>query len=335
MAIFSVNQARQVYVSNHEIATNAESIKKGGVPGTVFVPKEIKEDFYIEAVNGLGEPIRSDRVEPGKVVSVSLAKAKKPKVNKYTIKLSEDILNGEGKVPRGYSFIVKVIFDHFIGMTEVDKYVKIGEVYTRTAMAKKDFCEALCYSLNKNFTNENKIYPLCKIECNHSSDEAVCVTITECVQEWHLGTMASEVLPLHIEIAGVLLDGVVVPWAKVEKTSEDAKDPLTDKALTNGRTIADMEYFYLGERGDIYRNVGWPNVITTKYLVDPDKEYNVIDIQYYWSGDNEDIQHSAKTLTLIGVNDEGGVNETLVKQIGVTLGLSKVFVDGKPTSTAE
>lgn len=326
MAIFSVNQARQVYVAVGDLAKSAESIKKGGVPGTVFVPKEIKEDFYIEAVNGLGEPIRSDRVEPGKVVSVSFTSAKKPKVNKYTITVDDDILDGGSNVPRGYSFIVKVIFDHFIGMTEVDKYVKIGEVYTRKAMSKADFYEALCYSLQKNFTNENKLYPLCEIKHDTSS-----VTVTECVQEWHLGTMASEVLPLHIEIAGVLLDGVVVPWAKVEKTAGDAKDPLTGKALTNGRTIADMEYFYMGERGDIYRNVGWPNVVATKYLVDPDKEYDVLDIQYYWSGDNEDIQHSAKTLTVIA---EKGKLEGKAEAIGKLLGLSKVFVDGKPTSTA-
>lgn len=333
MAIFSVNQARQVYVAVGDLATAATEIKKGGTPGKVFIPSELKgEDFYIEALTGLAEPVRSDRVEPGKVVSVSLAKAKKPKVNKYTIKVEDEILDSNGKVPRGYSFIVKVIFDHFIGMTEVDKYVKIGEVYTRTAMAKKDFCEALCYSLNKNFTNENKIYPLCKIECDHSSDDNACVTITECVQEWHLGTMASEVLPLHVEIAGVLLDGVVVPWAKVEKTSIEAVDPLTKKPITNGRTIADLEYFYMGERGDIYRNVGWPNVVATKYLVDPDKEYDVLDIQYYWSGDNEDIQHSAKTLTVVAEN--GKISDATVKKVGELLGLSKVFVDGKPTPTA-
>lgn len=327
MAIFSVNQARQVYVAVGNLAESAESIKKGGTPGTVFIPETLKgKDFYVEAITGLGEPIRSDLVEPGKVVSVSLTKAKNPKVNKYTIKLEDDILVGD-EVPRGYSFLVKIIFDHFIGMTEVDKYVKIGEVYTRRKMSKSDFYEMLCDSLNRNFTNENKIYPLCKIE--HTTDN---VTVTECVQEWHLGTMASEVMPLHVEIAGVLLDGVVVPWAKVEKTSIEAVDPLTKKPITNGRTIADLEYFYMGERGDIYRNVGWPNVVATKYLVDPEKKYDVLDIQYYWSGDNEDIQHSAKTLTVVAENDK--ISDATVKKVGELLDLSKVFIDGVPTSTA-
>lgn len=330
MAIFSVNQARQVYVANNAIVSELENnIKKGGKPGTVFIPDELKgEDFFVAAVTGLAEPVRSDLVNPEKVVSVSLmtGEKNKPKVNKYTITVDDEILDGGGNVPRGYSFIVKVIFDHFIGMTEVDKYVKIGEVYTRKAMSKADFYEALCYSLQKNFTNENKLYPLCEI--SHTDDG---VTVTECVQEWHLGTMASEVLPLHIEIAGVLLDGVVVPWGKIKKESEPAKDPQTGVALTNGRTIADMEYFYMGERGDIYRNVGWPNVVATKYLVDPDKSYNVLDIQYYWSGDNEDIQHSAKTLTILGEDKTSGLDASKAKTIGKLLGLPKVFVDGKIT----
>ena len=327
MAIFSDNQSRQVYVAVGDLAADNKGIKKGGTPGTLYIPSELTgEDFYVQALNGLGEPLRSDRVEPGKVVSVSLSKAKDPKVNKYTITVDEDIHNADGKVPRGYTFLVKIIFDHFIGMTEVDKYSKIGEVYTRKAMTDEDFYEALCYSLQKNFTNENKIYPLCKIDHDSSG-----VYITECVQEWHLGTMASEVLPITVEIAGVLMDGVVVPWGKIKKESVKAVDPVTGKDLTNGRTIADLEYFYLGERGDIYRNVGWPNVVATKYLVDPEKEYDVLDIQYYWSGDNEDIQHSAKTLTVIAEKDK---LKGKAEAIGKLLGLSKVFIDGKPTSTA-
>ena len=41
-----------------------------------------------------------------------------------------------------------------------------------------------------------------------------------------------------------------------------------------------MEYFYLGERGDKYRNVGYPYTFDTTYLVDPSKKYDTIDITY-------------------------------------------------------
>jgi len=72
----------------------------------------------------------------------------------------------------------------------------------------------------------------------------------------------------------------------------------TDNVITNGRMTADMEWFYIGERADIFRGMGYPDNFTTKYLADPYKEYNFIDICYYYAGNNEDIQKSQKFITL-------------------------------------
>ena len=55
----------------------------------------------------------------------------------------------------------------------------------------------------------------------------------------------------------------------------------------------------MGERGDQYRNVGWPNAITTKYFVVPTNEYYCLDIHYAYQGTCEDIQKSEKTLTIL------------------------------------
>ena len=35
--------------------------------------------------------------------------------------------------------------------------------------------------------------------------------------------------------------------------------------------------FYMGKKGDNTESIGWPNVISTKYLVDPTAEYNTKD----------------------------------------------------------
>lgn len=55
----------------------------------------------------------------------------------------------------------------------------------------------------------------------------------------------------------------------------------------------------MGERGDIYRNMGFPNVIPTTYLVDPTLEYNVVDIHYAYTGGNEEVQKSEKDITVV------------------------------------
>jgi hypothetical protein len=55
----------------------------------------------------------------------------------------------------------------------------------------------------------------------------------------------------------------------------------------------------MGERGDQYRNINWPNSIQTKYFVNPTSTYYCLDIHYAYQGTCEDIQKSEKTLTII------------------------------------
>jgi hypothetical protein len=69
----------------------------------------------------------------------------------------------------------------------------------------------------------------------------------------------------------------------------------------------------MGERGDIYRNVGWPNVIPTKYLVvDETKDYDVLDIHYYYEGAGENPQKSEKDITIVA---EAAIMDKLVEAL--------------------
>ena len=65
--------------------------------------------------------------------------------------------------------------------------------------------------------------------------------------------------------------------------------------------MADYEYFYMGERGDQYRMVNWPDYIPTKYLVDPTLEYgyDTVAIHYAYTGANHSVQKSEKDITFI------------------------------------
>ena len=60
----------------------------------------------------------------------------------------------------------------------------------------------------------------------------------------------------------------------------------------------------MGERGDMFRNMGWPNNIDVKYMVDPSKEYDMLDIHYYYSGDGVQTHRSEKDLTFVSAQDE-------------------------------
>jgi subtilisin family serine protease len=89
--------------------------------------------------------------------------------------------------------------------------------------------------------------------------------------------------------------------------SNDTYDDVTWGSVTeangvtikNGKLTADFEYFHMGERGDQYRMVGFPDYVPVKYLVDPTKEYDYIGIHYAYVGPNESCQKSEKDITIV------------------------------------
>lgn len=333
MANFSVNQARQLYVVTAK-AADATAIKKGAAAGTTFITTTVKGDsFYVSQVGATGEPVRSDLINLGKVSSLSFRTAAKtaPKVNKYTLTISDDVLDSDGNVPAGYSYIARFTYFQFIGMSDAEQIVKHADVYVKKAMAKADFYTALKNAIVKAFKKENSITPIIKVDDDTTSG----VVVTECMQPWHLGKMQQEALHFVASGVPVFIDGLRYDWIVVsEPTAVAATDPITGATLSNARDIADLEYFCHGERGDQYRLVGWPNNIDTKYLVNPDlaSGYDTLDIQYFYNGDNEDIQHSAKTLTLVA--PAGTIKAADVLGAAKVLGLSVYFNDGVETAVA-
>ena len=71
--------------------------------------------------------------------------------------------------------------------------------------------------------------------------------------------------------------------------------------LTNSHIAAELEYFAMGERADLYRGIGWPDNRITKYIVDPDNAYgyDMINIHYAYVGSNHAIQKSEKDITIL------------------------------------
>ena len=117
------------------------------------------------------------------------------------------------------------------------------------------------------------------------------ITITEVQQDWVRGI--KDQVPVYFEVypTTVLVDGDERIWGTVTSTTGDT--------LGNGKKIADLEYFCMGERGDQYRNINWPNSIPTTYLVDPTKTYHVLDVHYAYVGSNEDVQKSEKNISIV------------------------------------
>lgn len=324
MATFSTNQARHLYVAK---AFKTPSVLKTDTVGSIAVKADNAKNHVYFEYKGAANLMRSDLITINNIMYAKATPADKMarKLKSYTIALDNTINGGEPAV--GKDYILRLIFSQYVGMSDADQYFKYGMVHTYAGMTADKFYKELALSLAKNFSRE--LVPLVKIEVhsaataskegfdangymtvntntidNGKSDitnpyfvvdtlvtDIDSIRITEVEQPWRLGVKAQVPVYFTVQPVTVNIDGDERLWATVTET--------TNGTIGNGKTIADMEYFYLGERGDVYRKVGFPNNFDTTYLVDPTKEYHTLDIHYAYVGNNEAVQKSEKDITIV------------------------------------
>ena len=301
MATFSVNQVRQLYVATslktpHVLASDAA--------GSIAVKNDtVKSHLYFE-YKGADNLMRSDLIDTKNILYAKAtdATAMAHDLKSVTIALDSNV-NGGAPVA-GQDYILRIAFKQYVGMSDEDQYFKYGMVHAYAGMDASEFYKVLAISLAKNFSRE--VVPLIKIEIKTASATTEVtpttkaadltgtytgVVITEVEQPWRLGVMAQTPVYFTVQSVPVTVNGDERYWATLTES--------TSGSISNGKTIADLEYFCMGERGDMYRQVGWPNNIPTTYLVDPAKAYCVFDIHYAYVGSNESVQKSEKTITIV------------------------------------
>lgn len=301
MATFSVNQVRQLYVATafktpHVLASNAA--------GSIAVKNDTAKSHLYFEYKGADNLMRSDLIDTKNILYAKAtdATAMAHDLKSVTIALDSNV-NGGAPVA-GQDYILRIAFKQYVGMSDEDQYFKYGMVHAYAGMDASEFYKVLAVSLAKNFSRE--VVPLIKIEIKTASATTEVtpttkvadltgtytgVVITEVEQPWRLGVMAQTPVYFTVQSVPVTVNGDERYWATLTES--------TSGSIGNGKTIADLEYFCMGERGDMYRQVGWPHNIPTTYLVDPTKAYCVFDIHYAYVGSNESVQKSEKTITIV------------------------------------
>ena len=149
------------------------------------------------------------------------------------------------------------------------------------------------------------------------------IVIEEVPQPWVLGKRQADQINFAVHTVPINVDGSQIPWGIIKDTTSTN----TVNQVTNGKMTADMEWFYIGERADQFRGVGYPDNFETKYLANPSKTYNFIDIQFYYSGDAEDVQRSKKMLTIAIPTDATVGADTLTETLIADLTTAGVTVN--------
>lgn len=304
MAVFSTNQVRQLYVVDN-VASSESAL---ATAGDIFAKKS-GDDIYFKYVGALGDTMRTDIVNQKQLIYTSVATSDKLayKLKGQKITLNPNV-NGGAPI-EGRDYLLRVLFSEYIGISPVDKTLKYGTVHITPGMTASDFYAEMAYALMQSQKKEpNPIMNIAVIvsgtfEGNEISDTDTLqdvkgmgtiegIVIFEAGQPWHLGVMPQGVIKIDAQVTRITYNGDdSIFWGVVE----DATMP-SSYVLPEGQKIADLEYFCMGERGDQYRNAGWPNVIQTKYLVDPTAEYDLYTIHYAYVGEGTHQEKSEKDI---------------------------------------
>lgn len=315
MSLPSNNQVMQLYVAKTAVAVNGTPAALGACAPC----GEAGKSLYFKHM-GYGGLTSSDKIDVDKIGSITLTDGAniKTHLKNHTITVTE--------VSAGQIYEVKLQFGQYIGLGEQDMTYRLGLYRSK----KNDTAATIAAGLAKSLQDALGLDAEANAaDADHYKERLATVTVngavitvSEVEQDWYLGRFPVAHMPIKVFLNGIFSDGEyeTFDWATIS-TSDDTV------AEDNGKKLADLEYVCMGARGDIYRGMGYPRNMITKYLVDPESVYDIINIHYWYQGSNESVQKSEKDLAILVPTG----NTTLINAIKTLVGdkqIDKVDADG-------
>lgn len=288
------NQVRQVYV--------ATTLKSSGTPaalGDLAVKGEAGKYLYFQHY-GHGGLTSSDLIKVENVRSIKQTPAAKmnTQLHAHTVKVTE--------VSAGQVYEIKVLVHNYIGQGAQDYTNRFGLYKAKSSDTAATIAKGLADDLKLSVAKDNLF------DVSVSGDT---ITITENkYTPFELGRFPVAYMPLDITLNGIVTAGEIetFEWATIGKSTFSANDAT--------KKVAELEYYTLGSRADVYRKMGWPRSIESKTMVDLSENYDVIDIHYFFQGQGVSSQKSEKEISLI----VPAGNSTILAAIETILGSEKI-----------
>ena len=277
------------------------SVAKTDAAGTIAVKSNTaKTEMYFNYVGADKTVMRSDLI---KVDSIMYAKATKADALKLKLK-SVKVSLADALIP-GEDYILRINIQQAFGKGDDTTYQKFGAVRATSGMTPTTFWTAMKQSLDRNFSKE-----LTEWFTFEAAEDGL--TITEVEQPWVAGKTPKENVHFDVVNCYIMDTGVEVEAFTIAK-------PTYTLEAKNGHIIVDQEIFYMGERGDQYRDTNGLIKINTQYLADANKDYCTIDIHYAFVDSNEGVQKSEKDIYIVG--EQATITALITAINGIKAGL--------------
>ena len=309
--MFTENQSRQLYVVNNVVAANAEPVNAGEAK-----MKETADgkEFFFNIVGATDDGLqRSDLVNKCQIMDIRATAADDMKHIMKKVEIALDS-NVSAAPIVGQDYILNITIPNYVANGDDSIKVKFGAAKAFSTSVDALF-KSLAINLAKNFGRESvKLIKITlKGDANNteitdktkladlSAITATGIVLEEVEQPWRLGAAKVEYVNFSAQPSTIYANQMDQVWGVVTDVTAN-----NTNALPNSKIVADMEYFYHKNRGDLYGMQCWPNNIDTKYMVNPSSAagYSMLDIHFYYEGNSHNIGHSEKTITLVGAKNE-------------------------------
>ena len=316
MTNFNTYQTRHFYVAE-AIDANVDTNLDIALAATAE-----SEYFFFKYMNADGLVTRSDLINPKWIRSVKKTTSDEMArpLMVHTVALDSAVTLADLK---GKNVNLTVDFQEFIDYSPSSGFAVTASIVgdnSNTANATA-FYLAVAKALYKALPK--KEYPYVKIYAGASGDTEITddnfdsiagyasgVVIAEAAQKYVRGKLSGEAIPFTVSTSVRASNIDVFPWG-VDTVAAGSD------VIPAAQILADLEYFALGERGDVYRGSTWPNNFEPTYAIDLAEEYDVLTIEYYWQGTAENVQKSPRMIQIAAPagGSSAGVVDTLFDDV--------------------
>lgn len=282
MKNFNTNQARHLYVAKTFVGTNASIANPGDLKLTSI---DYLMRLAFEYVNGDGIKTRTDLIDVCKIEYVTAVDAPDIPLNKATVTLATGITPANDLLGKHVQLTVTLRDFHGLGFGE--SYPVTVDVYGDSANT------ASATTFYKAFEDELKVaianFAAAPFDVTSSASGLV---ITEKKQPFVFSKKSAD--PIHFDVVCNPVDDELA-WGSVVVAASGT-------SVNGSYALSDLEYFTHYERSESLREKVFPYNYTWTPLIVPadDADYKILTIQYYYSGNAEDVQKSPKTMHIVG-----------------------------------
>lgn len=305
MANFNTYQTRQLYVAK-KVENTAAGVDEAGdiYVGSVSADGNVEgARIFFSYCNADGVLTRSDTIPANNIVSLKKTAAADmaTKLMKHTIAVNTNAVTLSNLIGKTVTCTVNV---HQVLSYDDSDIIAVTASFvgnsTNTASAAafhKALAEAIVAAM------PNRKYPYFKVFSNGTevkkgdtaTGAAGGVVLVEAAQGYSRGKLSKEAFPLSVSFNLHGSNTEDVAWGTDTVAESDVTNNTVIPAVYK---IADLEYFALGERGDIYRGSTWPNNYEPTYMIDLSSSYDILSIEYFWQGGAENVQKSPRMIQI-------------------------------------